>query len=274
MGLDDFMYSDTIYVIKKDGTRSGPFKALYGKGRIATQNTEPDIEDGDTIARKVGNREELYVVLDNSYSPGLEGEMEPFYNAFVRKSTAPAPAPKSVAFNTSFHGMASGVQIGDQNQMQAPVTNRPVAGTTKQIFIVHGRDEQLKETAARFLEKLGLLPIILHEQPDKGRTVIEKFEQCAEVGFAVVLLTPDDVGSLKDGELHPRARQNVIFELGYFIGRLGRERVVALHRDEVELPSDYAGVIYTSVDAGGAWKFALARELKAAGMDVDLNRIV
>jgi predicted nucleotide-binding protein len=274
MSLDDSMYSDTIYVIKKDGKRSGPFRAVYDEGRIATRNAEPDIEDGDTIVRKVGNREELYVVLDNSYSPGLEGEIEPFYNAFVRKSTAPAPAPNYVTFNTNFHGATSGVQVGDQNQMQAPVTNRPVAGTTKQIFIVHGRDEQLKEAAARFLEKLGLLPIILHEQADKGRTVIEKFEQCAEVGFAVVLLTPDDIGSLKDGQLHPRARQNVIFELGYFIGRLGRERVVALHREGLELPSDYAGVIYTSVDAGGAWKFALARELKAAGMDVDLNRIV
>jgi hypothetical protein len=142
-----------------------------------------------------------------------------------------------------------------------------------QVFIVHGRDEELKETVARFISKLGLEPIILHEQANKGRAIIEKFEQCAEVGFAVILLTPDDVGSLKDGNLRPRARQNVIFEMGYFIGRLTRTRVAALYKgNDMDLPSDYAGVIYTQVDAIGAWKFLLIKELQAAGFNVDANR--
>ena len=97
------------------------------------------------------------------------------------------------------------------------------------IFVIHGHDESARETVARFLEKLALEPIILHEQPNKGRTIIEKFEDYADVGFAVVLLTPDDVGAIKDREadLRPRARQNVVFEFGYFIGKLGRERVCA-----------------------------------------------
>ena len=126
---------------------------------------------------------------------------------------------------------------------------------------------------ARFLQRLGLTPIILHEQPNQGRTIIEKFEQHAQVGFAVALLTPDDVGSLKNEEkkLKPRARQNVVFELGYFLGRLGRERVCALTKGNVELPSNYDGVVYISLDDGG-WKIDLIRELKNVGFNVDANR--
>lgn len=145
------------------------------------------------------------------------------------------------------------------------------------VFLVHGRDDEAKAVVARFLEHCGLSPIILHEQVDQGRTIIEKFEQEANVGFAVVLLTPDDVGGLAApagalaGALTPRARQNVVLELGYFLGRLGRSRVCALRRGELELPSDISGVVYTPYGADDGWKLKLARELKAAGYDVDLN---
>jgi predicted nucleotide-binding protein len=102
----------------------------------------------------------------------------------------------------------------------------------KRVFIVHGHASEAKESLARFLERVGLEPIILHEQPNSGRTIIEKFEVYADVGFAVVLLTPDDVGAPKDAptELKPRARQNVIAELGYFYGKLSRHRVCALYK--------------------------------------------
>ena len=144
---------------------------------------------------------------------------------------------------------------------------------TKEVFVIHGRDNEAKETVARFLTKLELTPVILHEQPNQGRTIIEKFEQHAQVGFAVALLTPDDVGALQDNsdDLNPRARQNVVFELGYFLGRLGRERVCALTKGNVELPSDYDGVVYISLDDGG-WKMDLIRELKNVGFEVDANR--
>ena len=144
---------------------------------------------------------------------------------------------------------------------------------TKEIFVIHGRDNEAKETVARFLQNLGLTPVILHEQPNQGRTIIEKFEQHTQVGFAVALLTPDDVGALKNEEkkLKPRARQNVVFELGYFLGRLGRERVCALTKGNVELPSDYDGVVYISLDDGG-WKMELIRELRNVGFEVDANR--
>ena len=116
-------------------------------------------------------------------------------------------------------------------------------------------------------------PIILHEKPDAGRTIIEKFEAYSDVGFAVVLLTADDKGCAKskDSTLQPRARQNVIFELGFFIGRLGRARVCALYREGVEIPSDYQGILYTAIDSGGAWKLKLVKELRAAGLKVEVE---
>ena len=146
--------------------------------------------------------------------------------------------------------------------------------SNNEVFIIHGRDNETKETVARFLEHLNLKPIILHEQSNQGRTIIEKFEQHAQVGFAVALLTPDDVGMLQEDRqnLKPRARQNVIFEFGYFIGRLGRNRVCALTKGSVETPSDYDGVIYIPLDEAGGWKMKLVKELKNAGIAVDANR--
>lgn len=143
---------------------------------------------------------------------------------------------------------------------------------SRQVFLVHGHDKAVREEVARFLEKLDLEPIILHEQPNMGRTVIEKFEAHADVGFAIVLLTPDDIGGLASGgEVKPRARQNVILELGYFIGRLGRARVCALYVEGVEIPSDIHGVVYVSYDAAGGWRLKLAGEIRAAGLPVDMN---
>jgi len=147
---------------------------------------------------------------------------------------------------------------------------------SKKVFIVHGHDNAAKETVARFLERLKLDPIILHEQPNEGRTVIEKFEVHADVGFADVLLTPDDVGGVASDrtKLEARARQNVVFELGYFIGKLKRNRVCALYRRGVEIPSDYEGVLYVELDASGGWTVKLAQELTAAGIPIDLKALI
>ena len=144
-----------------------------------------------------------------------------------------------------------------------------------EVFLVHGRDEGAKGAVARFLSKLGVRPVILAELPGEGRTIIEKFEAHADVAFAVVLLTPDDVGGLQSdhGGLNARARQNVIFELGFFIGQLGRRSVLALTKGDVEIPSDYAGVEYIPFDASGGWCLPVIRELQAAGLAVDANRV-
>jgi predicted nucleotide-binding protein len=146
---------------------------------------------------------------------------------------------------------------------------------SRKVFLVHGHHEGARETCARFLEKLELQPIILHEQPNKGRTIIEKFTDYSDVGFAVVLLTADDKGGTKnssEADLQPRARQNVILELGFFLGKLGRARVCALYGSEVELPSDYSGVLFVPLDNNGEWRFKLCREIKAAGIEIDANK--
>ena len=143
------------------------------------------------------------------------------------------------------------------------------------IFIVHGHDERTKLDTARTIEKLGLNPIILSEQPNQGQTIIEKFELHSDVGFAVVLLTADDLGKVKtDSEDKYRARQNVIIEMGYFIGKLGRSKVFPLYEEGVDLPSDLHGVLYIPLDSSGSWKFRLAKELNAAGYNVQANNIL
>lgn len=147
---------------------------------------------------------------------------------------------------------------------------------SKRIFVVHGRDKGPKHEVARFLGGLGLVPVILDEQADKGRTIIDKFEEEArEVGFAVVILTPDDEGRLRNSDAKPsaRARQNVIFELGFFAGVLGRKHVCAIVKGDLEIPSDYDGVVYIPYDDSEGWKMKLFRELKSAGIDVDANRV-
>lgn len=144
----------------------------------------------------------------------------------------------------------------------------------RRVFVVHGHHDGLLHEAARYLEKLKLEPVILREQPSEGRTIIEKFVDFADVAYAVVLLTPDDRGGrIKDTfeTQRPRSRQNVILELGYFLGKLGRNRVTALYTGDVEIPSDYSGVAFVGVDERGAWRLELARELKAAGLEIDMN---
>lgn len=133
------------------------------------------------------------------------------------------------------------------------------------IFIVHGHDDALKSEVARTVEKLGFNAIVLHEQANKGKTIIEKLEsEINHAKFGIVLYTADD--TCANG--NKRARQNVIFEHGFLIGRLGRERVCVIMDDNVEKPSDSDGLVYIS---RSNWKYALADELKAAGLHVDKN---
>ncbi len=145
------------------------------------------------------------------------------------------------------------------------------------VFIVHGHNEVMKQTTARVIEKLGLEAIILHEQANGGDTIIEKFSAHGNVGFAVVLFSKDDVGRGKDeSDLKPRARQNVIFELGYFVGKLGRTRVMGLLEDspDFEVPSDIKGVAFTKYSTtNNEWKYELVKELDNAGYSVNALKL-
>ncbi len=163
-------------------------------------------------------------------------------------------------------------EIEDAQQFSAPVTPPPTARAGKDVFIVHGHDELLKTDVARTVEKLQLNAIILHEKANEGKTLIEKFEAHSDVGFAIVLLTPDDMGGpVGKTEQQPRARQNVILEHGYFLGKLGRKNVCAIYSEGVELPSDLSGLLYVKYDKEGMWKYSVGREMQAAGISVNLN---
>ena len=174
---------------------------------------------------------------------------------FYKSPEAPVSWPKPAATPLSQEGQ---------------LTSRP----GDKIFIVHGHDGETKLLVAEFIERItGKRPVILHEQADSGRTVIEKFEEHASgAGFAIILLTADDEGREKGAaSLNPRARQNVVLEFGYFMAKLGRSRVVAIHEADVELPSDVSGLLYKSLS--GNWHTELARELEAAKIDVDFSKL-
>lgn len=157
---------------------------------------------------------------------------------------------------------------------EAPLPNGTSATTAvsfEKVFIVHGRDGELKHAVARLVEKQGVDAIILSEQANKGNTIIEKFEENSDVSGAICLFTADDLGRAKtDTEERPRARQNVVFEAGYFMGKLGRDRVVVIAEKGVELPSDMQGIVYTSKDN---WQLDVLKELKAMGYEVDFNKL-
>ena len=143
------------------------------------------------------------------------------------------------------------------------------------IFLVHGRELARRELVRRFLETVtGRDVVVLADQPNRGKDLLGKLLTNAQAaGFAVVLLTPDDVGGLAEGDQSPRARQNVVFELGLFIGLLGRDKVAALNDSSVELPTDFSGVAYIPIE-GESWQIELARELKAAGIQVSLDLVL
>lgn len=142
----------------------------------------------------------------------------------------------------------------------------------KKVFIVHGHDRAMKYELARFIESIGLDAIIIDECANKGQTIIEKIESNSDVGYAIILYSPCDIGGTNKEKLQPRARQNVVFEHGYMIGHLGRDRVCALIAGEIEEPTDISGIVYISMATN--WKLELSRELKKAGLEIDLNKLV
>ncbi len=141
----------------------------------------------------------------------------------------------------------------------------------KEVFIVHGHNDELKEAVARLIEKQGITAIILNELPNMGRTIIEKIEDNSDVGAAVCLFTADDTGkSVSDSNDSLRARQNVVFEAGYFIGKLSRKRVITIVQKGIEIPSDLQGIVYTPTNN---WRIELIKELDAIGYEIDFSKI-
>lgn len=202
-----------------------------------------------------------------------------------------------VGRSTPLHKVIEGLQYGkgraieilegikgsflEEIELAAPTTAEQVAQdaqpdlASREIFVVHGSDHGTRSTVARFLEKLDLKAIILDEEANKGRTIYQKFRDHSTVAYAVVLFTPDDEGRRADNSelLKLRPRQNVVYELGFFSAKLGDKNVCVLHSDGVDILSDLSGVLYIALDREEAWQFKLAKEMKAVGIEIDLNKV-
>lgn len=152
-------------------------------------------------------------------------------------------------------------------------TKTDAKGISNRIFVIHGHDHELLYKVKDFLRKIHMEPIVLRDLPNLGRTIIEKFESYADVGYAIALLTSDDkvIADDEKRSVEYRARQNVILELGYFMGKLGRSRVAVLCDKNVARPGDIDGMVYTITESDGDWQFGLAKELKASGLNIDMN---
>ncbi len=277
-----------------------PAKLLVPRDELARQLEERLAKGRELVERAITSEAELEQAWNDRQrwsAYNTELLLRSFDNRSIADDYNWSPGFGSVRMNPSLGQQISefrGSQVDRLNRLQsilerlplihesaavatpAPAAQRALAqGAQRSVFIVHGRDQAARETVARFVECLGLTPIILHERPNQGRTLIEKFEANAEVAFAVVLLTADETcHDVHDPNVTvSRARPNVILELGYFFGALGRHRVAALYAPGVELPSDINGLAYIELDAREAWKFHLAKELKAAGLPVDSERL-
>ncbi|MEI6574438.1 MAG: nucleotide-binding protein [Alphaproteobacteria bacterium] len=219
------------------------------------------LDDGPIVS------ESSWVFPDGRYSEGREVQAHHYLSEGKQKSIA--------LLNQAIKSLEEEIEFDTQNsktlEAEINLISKP---HSKRIFIVHGHDDGMREAVARFLEQNDFQPIILHEKANQSRTVIEKVEAYSDVSFAVVLLSPDDEGCKRGETPVPRVRQNVLLELGYFIGRLDRSNVCAFMRDTVEIPSDFCGVLAEKFDDNGGWRQILARELEAAGFELDWNRVM
>lgn len=161
-------------------------------------------------------------------------------------------------------------------ESQAVSPKETIKKDTNNVFIVHGHDSNTRNEAELLVKQLGFEPVVLFKKPNMGDTIIEKLlRESSEAAFAIVLYTKCDEGkAVEEVDLKPRARQNVVFEHGLMCGLLGRKRVVALVEEGVEIPGDLSGIVYITLDSAKRWQFDVAREMKASGMPVDLNRLM
>lgn len=240
-------------------------------------------QDGD----KISGVAKLSEPALGQYEYLLEGMVTDVLSVLMipgRKTAAFQLGKVQVVCSLNAEGQLTGrwkSEIGTEGILSATrFEDKPLAPSlpkSNSVFLVHGHDEGAKHAVARFLEQLGVEPVILQEQINRGMTIIEKFEEfAARAGFAVVLMTPDDFGYPvgKEEEKRHRPRQNVVLELGFFAAKLGRAKTLVLTKGDVEMPSDILGLVYEPIDRAEGWKMRLARELKAAGFKIDLNRAI
>lgn len=161
-------------------------------------------------------------------------------------------------------------EIDDANEENIGLDK--IKSNFSKAFIVHGHDGELKESVARMIERQGIEAIILNEKANRGLTIIEKFEENSDSAAAICLFTADDIAKSKEeSDYKVRARQNVVFETGYFMGKLGRQNVIMLADNDIEIPSDLSGVVYTN---NQYWQIEILKELNEIGYNIDMNKIL
>ncbi|MDH3974611.1 MAG: nucleotide-binding protein [Deltaproteobacteria bacterium] len=308
------MTNDTICILKQNGDIVENVKASVQKNKIFIFRSDVLIEIGDHVRRKMSNgSEETFRVIDPGFYEKV-GNIDAHYQMDVQnvginevKNTIQHKNLESkkitdltleeidqeidriAGFEASGGGYGSpDARFADERRLKTLISLREQKMNTSspkpsvdvnrvlnEVFIVHGHDDGATNQVARFIEKIGLVAIILHEQASESRTIIEKIEKYSDVAFGIILYTPCDFGKAKlDKDLRPRARQNVVFEHGYLIGKIGRSRVCALVKGDIEVPNDISGVVYIKLDKDGAWKYKVAKEIKSAGYAVDLNKLM
>lgn len=271
--FDRFLLEIGIPEIDAGRSKGGLMDRATALGKFVVEHQEMSTADGVPlgmlVVQKAAQADPRYP--DGSLYGGDERVRKAFWNGLA-------------AEGFGFDGDAIVSSVLDQGRStprtQSNIPRSAVGGdhmatpaTSSKVFLVHGRDGGSKEQVARFIERLDLEVVILHERPSSGRSLISKFfEEAADIGFAVVLITPDDEGGIVGGRMSKRGRQNVIFELGYFIGKLGPSKVCALVSPEVERPSDFEAVVYIAFGENNNWKMELMRELRHAGLTFDPSR--
>lgn len=244
---------------------------LIRAGRLIAEWSHTEIDDflleagvdGLVAVQGIGSRKDRAnaIVEFALQHPAAKTAENSLFWAFLVRAASASPSETEPALSPSpTSELVSGLQSGHSVQ---EYTSR----SSNRVFIVHGQNDSARDAIVSFLTSFGLKGIVLHEQPNMGRHLLTKFIEEAELAtFAIILMTDDDVGGLKGNDLAPRARQNVILELGYFLSHLGQERVCALITPGLETPSDFDGIVYITMSEDDRWKAELQRELKAAGM--------
>lgn len=225
--------------------------------------------------------QQLYVEITSRYDSVIENLGNGLYQYFSEQHFYdPEVSGESLIHNIrTLQGKMISYQAKNyppkENATFSILSSMNIVKNNKKVFIVHGHDNEAKQELARVLEKSDFEAIILHEQPNSGKTIIEKIERYTDVGYAIVLYTECDKGRDKNVPIEQeksRARQNVVFEHGYLIAKLGRDHVCALVKGDVETPGDISGVVYVPMDENGAWKMQLAKDMQDVGLPVDMNK--
>ena len=150
----------------------------------------------------------------------------------------------------------------------------------RRIIVVSGADCEMKQAVIGALIKLLLIPLVMCEEPSQGKKIVENFSRdYADVGFAVVLLSADDFAYAKNEagtKRKLRPRQDVVFKLGFLLGKLGKGNVLVIFREcsNFEIATDFEGIKVTALDDQDSWKLALIRELTNCGYTVNADRIL